>query len=231
MPQELLRLLSQEPLVKRWFIDELKVTDLHDGAPAVVQLHANPVIASTSVAQYLKGRFNNPEAYPDAVVLAGQQEILVHKLVVASACPVLAKHWDPLWSSSSKPIAIDESLGCDACSVHPSHGTAVLFLEYFYTGSVTWAAGQVELGAALELLVMACMYDVQHLVCVAEMALQKMLDTENCCSVLTVADHHQAGQLREFCLHFIRQGHWMIKNYEEYRLLGEELRVEIQSDL
>ena len=36
MPQELLRLLSQEPLVKRWFIDELKVTDLHDGAPAVV---------------------------------------------------------------------------------------------------------------------------------------------------------------------------------------------------
>lgn len=67
VPQELLRLLSQEPLVKRWFIDELKVTDLHDGAPAVVQLHANPVTASTSVAQYLKGKFNNPRAYPDAV--------------------------------------------------------------------------------------------------------------------------------------------------------------------
>ncbi len=229
MPQELLRLLSQEPRVKRWLIDELKVTDLHDGAPAVVQLHANPVTASTSVAQYLKGKFNNPEAYPDAVVLTGQQEILVHKLVVASACPVLAKHWNPLWSASSKPIAIDESLGCDACSVHPSYNTAVLFLEYFYTGSVTWAAGHAELGDALELLVMACMYDVQHLVCVAEMALHKMLDTENCCSLLTVADHHQAGQLRELCLHFIKQRHWMIRNSEEYRLLGEELQAEIES--
>ena len=92
VPQELLRLLSQEPRVKRWFTDELKVTDLHNGAPAVVQLHANPVTASTSVAQYLKGKFNNPEAYPDAVVLASQQETLVHKLVVASTCPVLAKH-------------------------------------------------------------------------------------------------------------------------------------------
>ncbi|KAL0023798.1 hypothetical protein WJX77_006047 [Trebouxia sp. C0004] len=199
MPQELLRLLSQEPLVKRWFIDELK------------------------------GKVNNPEGYPDAVVMAGQQEILVHKLVVASACPVLTKHWDPLWSASSKPIAIDESLGCEACSVHPSHGTAVLFLEYFYTGSVTWASGHAELGAALELLVMACMYDVQHLVCVAKMALQKLV--ENCCGVLTVADHHQAGQLRELCLHFIKQGHWMIKNCEEYRLLGEELQAEIESDI
>jgi len=183
------------------------------------------------VAQYLKGKFNNPEAYPDAVVLAGQQEILVHKLVVASACPVLAKHWDPLWSASSKPIAIDESLGCEACSVHPSHSTAALFLEYFYTRSVTWAAGHAELGAALQLLVMACMYGVQHLVCVADLALQKMPDTENCCSVLTVADHHQAGRLRELCLHFIKQGHWMIKNTEEYSLLGEELQTETESDV
>ena len=104
MPSVLLKLLSQEPAVKRWFIDKLKVTDLHDGAPAVVQLHDNPVTASTSVAHYLKNKFDNPDAYPDAVVLVANQEILVHKLVVASACQVLAKHWDPCGLQPTSPL-------------------------------------------------------------------------------------------------------------------------------
>jgi len=150
---------------------------------------------------------------------------------VAKACKVLARRWDPLWSATSKPIAMDKSLCCEACSVQPSYRTALLFLEYFYTGGVKWAAGQAQLGCALELLVMACMYDMQHLVCIAEMALQYMLGTENCCSILAVADHHQAMQLRARCLHFIKRGHWMIKDSEEYKLLSAELRVEVERNV
>ena len=142
MPQLLLTLIQQQPAAKRWFIDELGVTALHDGAPAVQQLHENPVTANTSVAEYLKGDFNNTAAYPDAFISIHGQEIHVHKRVVAKACPVLARRWDPMWSSSSSPFAMDTSLCCNDCSIQPSYDTALLFLEYFYTGEVKWVSGK-----------------------------------------------------------------------------------------
>ncbi|KAL3132913.1 hypothetical protein ABBQ38_006827 [Trebouxia sp. C0009 RCD-2024] len=224
----LMTLINAQPSVKRWFIDALKVTDLHDGAPSVKQLHDNPVTATTSVAKYLAGDFNNTAAYPDAVVSIDGREIVVHKRVVAKACKVLARRWDPLWQSSSNPIAMGTSLCCESCSIHPSYDTALLFLEYFYTGEVRWPGRQAEVQTASELLVMACMYDVQHLVCIAEMALQCLLDTDNCCSILAIADHHQATQLRARCLHFIKQGHRMIKTSEQYRSLDKELQAEVE---
>ena len=84
----LMTLINAHPAVKRWFIDALRVTDLHDGAPSVKQLHENPVTATTSVAKYLEGDFNNPAAYPDAVLSIDGQQIHVHKRVVAKACKV-----------------------------------------------------------------------------------------------------------------------------------------------
>ena len=229
VPSMLLRLLNKQPAVKEWFRDNLKVTDLRDGAPSVRQLHDNPVTASTSVAKYLEGDFNNPAAYPDAVVLVKGQEIHVHRQVVAEACKVLARRWDPLWSTSHTSFAMDESLCCEACSIYPSHGTALLFLEYFYTGDVNWPGGQAEVGCALELLVMACMCDVQHLVCIAEKALQDKLIPEICCSILAVADHHQAVQLRECCMHLIKKLYKTIRQSEEFKLLSSELRDAAQA--
>lgn len=225
----LMTLINAQPSVKRWFIDTLKVTDLHDGAPRVQQLHDNPVTSITSVAKYLEGDFNNPAAYPDAIISIDGRQILVHKRVVAKACIVLARGWDPLWDSSSEPITVGTSMCCESCSIHPSYDTALLFLEYFYTGEVKWPGKRAEVQTASELLVMACMYDVQHLVCIAEMALQCLLDTDNCCSILAIADHHQALQLRARCLHFIKQGHRLIKTSEQYRSLGKELQTEVES--
>lgn len=222
----LLALIDAKPEVKRFFIDTLKVTDLHDGAPAVKQLHKKPITAS--IAEYLEGDFNNPAAYSDAVISIGGQDIHVHKRVVAKACKVLARRWDPLWESSARPKSIDASLCCEACSIHPSHNTALLFLEYFYTGEVRWPGKQPEVQTALELLVMACMYDVQHLVCIAEMALQCLLDMDNCCMVLVIADHHQAAQLRACCLHFIKQGYRLIRASEQYKALEKDLQAEVE---
>ena len=224
----LLTLINAKPEVKRYFVDTLKVTDLHDRAPAVKQLHDNPVIATTSVAKYLEGDFNNPDAYPDAAISIGSQHIHVHKRVVAKACKVLARRWDPLWESSGSPKAIDASLCCEACNIHPSHSTALLFLEYFYTGEVRWPGKQPEVQIGLELLVMACMYDVQHLVCIAEMALQSLLDMDNCCVLFAIADHHQAVQLRARCLHFIKQGRRLIRASEQYRVLEKDLKIEVE---
>ena len=147
---------------------------------------------------------------------------------IVDACKVLARHWDPLWGSSSDPITMDTSLCCHQCNVHPSYDTALLFLEYFYTGEVMWPDKQADVQTAVELLVMACMYDVQHLVCIAEMALQCLLDTDNCCAVFAIADHHEAAQLRARCLHFVRQGHRLIEPSEQYRGLDHTLQAEVE---
>ena len=218
-------LIKAQPSVRRWFINTLKVTDLHDGAPSIHQLHTAPV--TKSIAEYLAGDFNNPAAYPDAVISISGQEILVHKRVVGRACSTFAKCWDPLWESSCKPTVMDTSL-CEACGVCTSYDAALLFFKYFYTGKVEWPGEQAEVQIASALLVMADMYDVQHLVCIAEIALQRLLDTDNCCSILAIADHHQALQLRARCLHFIKQGHRMIKTSEQYSSLDEALLQEVE---
>lgn len=218
-------LIDTQPSVKRWLIDTLKVTDLHDGAPIVKQLHDDPVEAS--IAKYLAEDFNNPTAFPDGVVSVDGQQILVHKRVIAKVCSTFAKCWDPLWELSSKPTVMDPSL-CEACGIHTSYDAALLFFNYFYTGKVKWPGKQAEVQTAAELLVMACMYDVQHLVCIAEMALQCLLDTDNCCLLFAIADHHQAMQLRARCLHFIKQGHRMIKASEQYSSLDEALQAEVE---
>lgn len=200
--------------------------DAYLGAPGVKQLHENPV--SASVAKYLDGDFNNPAAYPDAVITIDNQEILVHKHVVAKACEVLGRRWDPLgWGSSSNPIPVDTSLCCDLCNIHPSYAAAVLFLEYFYTGEVKWPC-QADVQTVSELLVMASMYDVQHLVCIAEMALEYVLDVDNCCAIFAMADHHGAVQLRARCLHFIRQGHILIRSSEQYKRLDHTFRADVE---
>lgn len=121
---------------------------------------------------------------------------------------------------------MDTSLCCDRCNIHPSYSTALLFLEYFYTGEVRWQQADVQ--TACELLVMACMYDVQHLVCIAEMAVQHLLDPDNCCVILAIADHHEAVQLRARCLHFIKQAHRLIQSSEQYKALDHTLQAEVE---
>ena len=76
---------------------------------------------------------------------------------------------------------------------------------------------------------MACMYDVQHLVCIAEMALQSLLAVDNCCRIFAIADHHAAGQLRSRCLHFIKQGRKLVKQSKQYRCLDKSLQEEVET--
>ncbi len=42
VPQELLKLLEEQPQVKQWMMDKLKMTDMQHGAPAVSQLYPSP---------------------------------------------------------------------------------------------------------------------------------------------------------------------------------------------
>lgn len=228
MPKTLLELLNVDTAVKKWSIDKLQITDLQHQAPVVKQLRQPSAPHNLSVQQYLAGSFNNPDAYPDAVMSLNNREIHLHKLVVAKGCEVLAKRWGPLWDGNQTTVALDSLLSCTECSITPSYSTALMFFEFFYTWKVTWPDSKPDVGTALELLVMACVYNVPYLVCEAEIALRRGVTVENCCKLFEVADHHAAQQLRKFCLHFIANGHKLVKKVEGYALLSTELVQEVE---
>ena len=228
VPTTLLELLNADSAVKKWSIDKLQITDLQHQAPVVKQLQQHTTPSSLSVQDYLAGSFNNPDAYPDAVVSIDTRDIHLHKLVVAKGCEVLAKRWGPLWGGNQPTLALDSLLSCTECCVSPSYSTALMFFEFFYTCKATWPGSKPDMNTALELLVMASVCDVPYLVCEAEIALRRGVTVENCCKLLEVADHHAAEQLRKFCLHFIVKGHKWVKKVEGYALLSTELVQEVE---
>ncbi len=82
VPEDLLKLVRDKPAVRQWMTDKLQVTDLHHRAPLVRQQHQDHISPSLTACQYLAGSFNNPDAYPDAVVSVAGKGIHLHKLVV-----------------------------------------------------------------------------------------------------------------------------------------------------
>lgn len=156
-------------------------------------------------------------------------DIHLHKLVVAKGSEVLARQWGPLWQGSRHTLASDDILGCAECSIKPSYSTALMFFGFFYYWKVTWPDKAPDMASALELLVMASVYDVPFLVCEAEVALRRAVTVENCCKLLEVADHHAAQQLREFCLHFIANGHKLVSNNGSYQSLSPDLLQEVET--
>ncbi len=228
VPQVLLDLVKDEPAVRQWMTDKLQITDLHHRAPTVKQQHKQHVTTGLSARQYLAGSFNNPDAYPDAVVSVEGREIHLHKLVVAKGCEVLAKRWGPLWESSGDTLALDSLLCCEECSIQASYSTALMFFQFFYTWQVAWPEKEGDMTSAMELLFMASVCDVPYLVCEAEVALRRGVNVDNCCKLLEVADHHAAQQLRKFCLHYIANGYKLVSKAEGFNSLSQDLLDEVQ---
>ncbi|KAL0023309.1 hypothetical protein WJX77_005394 [Trebouxia sp. C0004] len=138
-PEALMKLLKGKPAVRQWVTDKLQVTELLHRAPLVRQHHKPRVSANFTACQYLAGSFNNPDAYPDAVVSVAGKGIQLHKLVVTKGCEVLAERWGPVWESGTDTLVLDNLLSCEQCSIQASHSTALMFFEFFYTWQVKWS--------------------------------------------------------------------------------------------
>lgn len=54
------------------------------------------------------------------------------------------------------------------------------------------------------LLVLADEYQVPYLTCEAEMQLQPAVKKNNCCCLLWLADFYHAGQLKAYCLKYVK---------------------------
>ena len=225
MPLALQKLLVDKPEVKKWMIVHLHMKDLQDGAPAVRPLPSPPVHLSKSLEENLRGSFNNPEA-ADAKVQIEEQDIHLHRWVVAKGSEVLAKRWKPEWNASG--TSLDSFLGCDSCGIQPSHTSALMFFQFFYTGAVTWSETDSDTASARELLVMASVCQVPHVLCEAETKLSRVMSLKNCCELLQLADHHDAQQLRKYCLHFIASMPDSVRDTEGYGCLSQELVGEVE---
>ena len=77
------------------------------------------------------------------------------------------------------------------------------------------------------MLVLAHYYDVPYLGCATEQALKRFVAVNNCCQLLMVADHHNAHQLRKFCLHFIASGYGVVSQQPAFEELSEKLLEEV----
>ncbi len=217
--------LQGKPAVKQWMVKSLGATETQSGAPGIRQHHPNPVTATTTIADQFRGLFINSAKFPDAVVVAAGQEILVHKLIIAKACTALANHWnDTVWKDSGARATLDGS--CPECSIEEtSYSTAVMFLEFFYTGLLRWPDNLAYSMTAAELLVLANKYQVPYLVCEAERALWSAVTIQSCCDILTLADWHNAQQLKQYCLAYIAGGNEHIQTDG----LSDALKADLKS--
>lgn len=231
VPFALLTLVEKDTAVKKWLINSLHVTHMTDGAPIVKISAANPVQGIFQGPDFLIDMFNNPKRHPDLIISVNSQDILVHKCIVASGSDVLDRQWDPLWlqGNSSYTSRWDfDSTACSPCGVNTSYSTALMCFSFFYTGEVKWPQKEADAPSALELLVLASLYNVPFLLQAAEVALKNRINNSNCFTFLTVADHHDAQQLRKFSLHYIANGFKLLSKSAQYSELSREFQAELQ---
>jgi len=167
--------------VRQWLVKDLGAKYLTTGTPPIKQLYDNPVTAETTLAKYFAGAFNISAMYTTAVVVVDNQEIHIHKVMVAKACSVLATQWEPLGARLDHRMVLD--VYCEPNGRNVSHAGALAFFEFLYTGQIRWPDGNPDSDSALELLVMAPVYHVLFRVCVcvcaAEMVQRPAVDLEN----------------------------------------------------
>ena len=227
IPPALAKHLESKPLVRRWMVNKLGATDKQSGAPAITQKCSNPVTATTSIANHLQGVFNCSASFPDVTVLVQGQEILVHKLFIANACKVLEAQWRSAWDQS-EIVTLD--CQCQSCQIaEVSHATALMFLEFFYSGKVSWPEGAKDSMTAAELLLLSDKYDVPYLFCEAEIALRSFVTQHTCFDILTLADHHSAEQLSKSCVCYIANMPSHQLNLERFNQLPSSARMKVSA--
>ncbi len=229
IPTWLADLLERYSNIRWWLVTILGAIDPRGNTPPVRQLCDNPITAATTRADYYADYFNNPEMYTNTVVIVGNQEIFIHKFIIAQACKALATQWEPLWARSDDAMVL--KVFCEATGRDVSYAGALMFFEFLYTGEIRWPDVEPDAVSAFELLVLACTYDVPFLVCAAEMVLRPAVDFDNCCSVLAFADHYHIEQLRAYCLHFTRAGYRHVRGTQDYQNLNIALRSEVQQGM
>lgn len=231
VPQDLLTLVQDDSRIIKWLIGSMHITHMTEGAPIVKISAMNPVQGVFKGPDFLLDMFNNSKRHPDLIITAHGHDILVHKCIVACGSDVLNRQWDALWLQDEHPGLSKWTIDSTACpfgNVGTAYSTAHMFFSFFYSGEVKWPDNVADAHSALELLVLASIYNVPFLVQAAEVVLKNHISNSNCFVLLTFADHHSAQQLCSFSLYYIANGFKLLSKSAEYQHLSEELSNQIK---
>lgn len=128
--------------------------------------------------------------------------------------------WEKHWLEHGQPAVL--AVKCDITGRTVSYEAARIFFRFFYSGSIDWPK-DTAYNSAQEVLVLASFFQVPYLINAAEMALQPLVDTSNCCLMLAMADQYGAAQIRAYCLYYAGRA----RNIKDLQTLSAELQAEV----
>ena len=134
--------------------------------------------------------------------------------VVNIACPQLGHLWQ---HTASKQHCDFSGQSCEKCAVSHTFQATQVFFNFLYTGKAELAACSSSTGtgaesafpnALLDLLICADKWfpdsKPHYLLMECEVALRGYVNVHNCLKILAVAAHHNAKQLKAYCIHSAR---------------------------
>ena len=106
-----------------------------------------------------------------------------------------------------------------------SKSVFLLLIEYLYTDAVS-----IEIEKAVELYILADLYQVERLRNICITVIKRNLSVDNATAVLQTASEEECHILKDICMAFVVTNFEMISKSENIRLLSHSLLLEILSN-
>lgn len=148
-------------------------------------------------------------SFIDVVLIVEGKRFEAHRVVLASASPVLAA----MFSNGMRETRMRE------ITLHDIDVRSwSLAQDFIYTGKLP----EIRMGAALKLLKVAAMYQMDALIPVVVTTIEGMLFPFNCCQVFSVAEALDLRQLKSQAEHLVQYHYHWISTTRQFRTIDIE---------
>ncbi|XP_008548708.1 kelch-like protein 7 [Microplitis demolitor] len=152
-------------------------------------------------------QFHTSKSFSDVVLIIGNEELPSHKIILSAHSPVLHAMLTTVMKEGKENRIEIKNFTADIIAE---------MLEYFYSGET---AASKDVGAALRLLEVADMYQVQNLKNICEETLRKNINFKTVLCIIDVADDYDLPELRKQSMNFILENSKRVVELEEFKTL------------
>ncbi|XP_057322669.1 kelch-like protein 7 isoform X2 [Microplitis mediator] len=152
-------------------------------------------------------QFHTSKSFSDVVLIIGDEELPSHKIILSAHSPVL-----------HAMLTTDMKEGREN-RIEIKNFTADIIaemLEYFYSGE---SEASRDVGAALRILEVADMYQVQNLKNICEETLRKNINFNTVLCIIDAADDYDLPELRKLSMDFILENRKRVVEFKEFKTL------------
>mmetsp|Transcript_12295 Transcript_12295/g.23892 ORF Transcript_12295/g.23892 Transcript_12295/m.23892 type:complete len:561 (-) Transcript_12295:219-1901(-) len=181
-------------------------------AALAVPLEQNRDLPNSTLVQDYKSVVNSRD-FSDVCFLVENRRIYAHRVIVAARCA----HFRAMFSSGMK-----ESHEKEIHIGDTRHDVFLALLHFLYTDCV-----DVSAEIAIELYVLADLYALDRLKSNCETIVHQKLCQSNAPVLLSIADQHQAHDLKSLCTEYIVRHFEVISKMPEFAVLNRDLILEI----